>query len=206
MKNRILMRIDFQNDFVHPRGCLSINSPELIKNHEKFTDNLQSDMFEYIIDSYDTHFAQNYNKTLEAESFPLHCVYQSWGWNSAAPFKDNIKVVPIFKSTTNIWNEKKTYEVLAQDFSDKEVYLCGVLSDICVAQALNGLLKRGAKVVILEDLCQGLERQIPDIIQDYENFTASGQLKVINSAQFFRSCLNAKKIKHNLVQPQSKGF
>lgn len=201
MNNRILMRIDFQNDFVHPRGSLTINAPELIEKHQKFADNLQSGMFTRIIDSYDTHFAQTYPDTLEARSFPPHCLYNSWGWHSAAPLKDNIEVINIYKSTTNIWNEKRAYEILSGDWQDKEVYLCGVLSDICVVQALNGLLKRGAKVSILEDLCQGLEKQIPEILsmETYRPYLDNGQLRSVTSAQLFRTTLLDKKIEHNLV-------
>lgn len=201
MTNRILMRIDLQNDFVHPHGKLTINAPELIARHQKFADNLQSCMFNKIIDSYDTHFEQTYLQTLEAKNFPPHCIYNSWGWHSAAPLKDNIHTVSIFKSTTNIWNEKNAYDILNGDWQEKEVYLCGVLSDICVRQAMNGLLKRGAKVALFEDLCQGLERQIPEIISDeiYRPYIHSGQLRSLTTAQFFRSALLDKKIGHNLV-------
>lgn len=45
--------------------------------------------------------------------------------------------------------------LLQQDLRDKEVYLCGLLSDICVQQGMDGFLRRGAKVTVLEDLCQG---------------------------------------------------
>lgn len=208
MNNRILMRIDFQNDFVHPQGDLSICNQNLIERHQKFCANLQAGMFDTIIDSYDTHFSQNYRQTIESQNFPLHCAYETWGWQSAAPFKDNIKVVNIFKSTTNIWNEKRAYSALSQDFADKEVFLCGVLSDICVIQAMNGLLKRGAKVCVFEDLCQGLNEQIPDIVSrpEYTDALQSEQLKSITSAQFFRSELLNKKIEHNLVTPTSKEF
>ena len=41
MNERILARIDFQNDFAAPEGALSINNPELIARHQRFADNLQ---------------------------------------------------------------------------------------------------------------------------------------------------------------------
>ena len=77
MNNRILMRIDFQNDFVHPHGALSINSPELIERQQKFADSLFPTSFDKIIDTYDTHFAETYGETSEAANFPLHCVFGS---------------------------------------------------------------------------------------------------------------------------------
>lgn len=201
MNNRILMRIDFQNDFVHPHGALSIEAPELIEKQQKFADSLFKGSFDKIIDTYDTHFQETYGQTIEAMSYPLHCVMGSWGWQQAAPFKPELNVTKMYKSTTNIWNEMRQYRDLAADWHDKDVYLCGVLSDVCVQQAMNGLLKKGANVVVLEDLCQGANRQIGDILQDevYKPFIESGKLKTINSAQFFRQNLIEKKIAHNLV-------
>ena len=201
MNNRILMRIDFQNDFVHPHGALSINSRELIERHQKFADSLFPTSFDKIIDTYDTHFAETYGETHEAVNFPLHCVFGSWGWQQAAPFKPELNVTKMYKSTTNIWNEAHAYRDLAESWNGKEVYLCGVLSDICVLQAMHGLLKRGANVVILEDLCQGAKRQTGEILRDdrYLSFIEQGKLKSITSAQFFRTTLLDKKIQHNLV-------
>ena len=197
----ILMRIDFQNDFVHPHGALSINNQELIDKHQQFADSLFNNCFDKIIETSDTHFAETYQNTLEAESFPLHCIFGSWGWQQAAPFKPELKVVKMYKSTTNIWNEVKNYKDLTDDWQNKNVYLCGLVSDVCVKNAMNGLLKRGANVIIIDDLCQGLNKQISDILQEetYQPFIKDGKLKNITTAQFFRCALLKKKIKHNLV-------
>ncbi len=206
MTERILMRIDFQNDFVHPQGKLTIADNDLIYRHQKFANSLQKGMFNTIIDSYDTHFQETYNHTLESQNFPPHCIFGSWGWHSAAPLKENIENIKIFKSTTNIWNEKNAYEILSQDWKDKDVYLCGVLSEVCVYQAMKGLLKRDANVIVIEDLCKGLNAQISDILEhpDFKDFIENGKLKSITSAQFFRQSLLDKKIEHNLVH--QKGF
>ena len=109
MNKRILLRIDFQNDFVHPQGNLTIADEELIDRHQKFANNLFNNSFDEIIDSYDTHFEDTYPNTNEAQNFPIHCVYGTWGWQQAAPFKDGLDVKKIYKSTTNIWNETKAY-------------------------------------------------------------------------------------------------
>ncbi len=201
MTQNILMRIDFQNDFVHPHGALSLNAPELITKHQKFADALFDGSFDKIIDTYDTHFAETYGNTSESDSFPPHCVQGTWGWQQAAPFKPDLAVEKMYKSTTNIWNELKQYRTLQQDWGDTNVYLCGVLSDVCVKQALNGLLKHGAKVVIIEDLCLGANQQIGDILQKeaYQPFIEAGYLRRITTAQFFRKELHNKKVQHNLV-------
>ena len=202
MNNNILIRIDFQNDFVHPYGALTIDAPELIERHKKFAENLFNHSFDKIIDTYDTHFAETYPHTLEAQSYPLHCVFGSWGWQQAAPFKPELEVLKMYKSTTNMWNEVRNYKILSEDWSDKNVYLCGVLSDVCVQQAMNGLLKRNANVILLDDLCQGINMQISDILtQDcYQPFIESEKLRCMTSAQFFRKMLNNRKTECNRVQ------
>ncbi len=204
MNERTLVRIDFQNDFVAEEGNLTINNPALIARHQHFNQSLQKGMFTQIIDAADTHFAETYPNTKEAQSFPPHTIYGTWGWQKAAEFKDNIPVVNLYKSTTNLWNEEKTYAVLQQDWRGKEVYVCGVLSDICVKQAMNGFLSRGAKVTVLEDLCMGANQQMPEIIQQpaYQKAVEAGVLRMMTMQQFFRQVLNEKKSQFNMYQNQ----
>jgi nicotinamidase/pyrazinamidase len=199
--NNILVRIDFQNDFVHQHGALSIDNPELIEKHQQFADSLFNNTFDKIIETYDTHFAETYSNTFEAEGFPPHCIFGTWGWQQAAPFKPELDVTKIYKSTTNLWNEVKNYRVLNENWQNKNVYLCGLLSDICVKQAMNGFLRCGANVIILDDLCQGAEKQINDIFDEatYRPFIEQGKLKSITTAQFFRSQLLNKKVQYNVV-------
>ena len=202
MNNRILVRIDFQNDFIHPNGSLSINNLDLIEKNQQFNNSLQKGMFAEIIDAADTHFAETYFNTKEAESFGLHTVYGTWGWNKAAEFKDNIPVTNIFKSSTNIWNEEKYYPILQQNWQGKDVYLCGLLSDVCVEQAFAGFLKRGANVTLFDDLCQGVQKQLPEIINNdkYAEYVENGQLHLMSTAQFFRRILHEKKQQFNLLR------
>lgn len=202
MNERILVRIDFQNDFIHPKGSLSINNPDLIEKNQQFNNSLQKGMFAEIIDAADTHFAETYFNTKEAESFGVHTVYGTWGWNKAAEFKDNIPVTNIFKSSTNIWNEEKYYPILQQNWQGKNVYLCGLLSDVCVEQAFDGFLKRGANVTLFDDLCQGAQKQLPEIISDnkYRQHIERGQLRLMTTSQFFRRILNEKKQQFNLLR------
>ena len=195
MNERILMRVDFQNDFVDPEGKLTLSDTDLINRQQYFCNSLQKGMFSQIIDVADTHFEETYKATKEAEDYPPHAIYYSWGWHKAAEFKENIPLVNLYKSTTNIWNEEKNYALLQQNWKDKNVYLCGVLSDVCVKQAMDGLLKRGAKVSVLEDLCKGAQKQMSEIVSEpkYTQMLEKGQLRLITSAQFFREIIKERK-------------
>jgi len=206
MNKNILVRIDFQNDFIHPHGALTISNPDLIEKNQQFADSLFNNCFDKIIETYDTHFTETYPNTFEAENYPPHCIFGTWGWQQAAPFKLDLEITKIYKSTTNLWNEVKNYRELSADWQNTNVYLCGLLSDVCVQKAMNGFLKRGANVIVLDDLCQGIKKQISDILQEepYRPFIEQGKLKSITTAQFFRCALLQKKIQHNLVN-QSLG-
>ena len=189
MKEDIFVRIDFQNDFVHPKGALTISAPELIRKHKDFIKKLTSKTFDKYFDTYDTHFKQTFSLTKEALSYPLHCVFKTWGWRNAAPFSSDIKVLKLYKSTTNLWNEKPQYTFLNKSFENTNVYLCGVLSEVCVKEALDGFLKLGGTIYIIEDLCQGLNAQINDILKEnfYQSFIKKGQLHIISSAHLLKT-------------------
>lgn len=201
MKKRIFVLVDFQNDFVQPNGVLTINNPKLIERVQKFANNLQQGMFDEIIITADTHFKETYHQTPESDSFPIHCVYGTKGWEQAVQFKDNIPVSTLYKSTTNLWNEFASYKLLQQNWKGTEVYMAGVLSDICVQQGMEGFLKCGAKVTLFEDLTQGLNRQTPEVVSEpkYKNAVELGGLKSMTTAQFFRRIINEKKCALNLV-------
>ncbi len=189
MEKEIFIRIDFQNDFVHPKGALTISAPDLIKRHKDFVKKLKPHMFDHFLDTYDTHFKQTFPLTKENLSYPVHCVFNSWGWRNAAPLAPHFKTKKIYKSTTNLWNEKPQYTFLNQSFEKKNIYLCGVLSEVCVKEALDGFLKLGANVYIIEDLCQGLNAQIKDLLKEnfYQSFIKKGQLHIITSHQLLKT-------------------
>ena len=185
---KILVRVDFQNDFVNQKGALTINAPELIKKHQTFASQLTRKMFDEIIDTYDTHFDQTYPLTFESKSYPAHCIFGTWGWQHAAPLPKDLPHTPIYKSTTNLWNEMAQYPFLSENFNQTHIFLCGVLSEVCVKQALDGFLERGATVTLIEDLCQGLNEQIKDLIRHtyYRPYLQSGKLHSIQSRELFK--------------------
>lgn len=207
MNQRFLVLVDFQQDFVAENGALTINSPQLVSRVQQFADNLQKGMFEQIIVTRDSHLPETYALTPEADSFPPHCLYGTPGAELAVSLKDNIPVITLYKSTTDIWNELPNYKLLQQDWKGKEIYLAGVLSDICVRKAMNGFLRRGAKVTVFEDLTQGLAVQTPEIIAapQYAGVVDKGYLRQITAAQFFRARLLEKKQQVNRLHSGREG-
>ncbi|MDR1694834.1 MAG: cysteine hydrolase [Lactobacillaceae bacterium] len=186
MKKRTLVIVDFQNDFVHPNGALTVNSPELIERMKQFAKGLQKDMFERILITADNHDKDAYHLIEEAELFPPHCLKGSWGWEYAVDLNDNIPCMTLYKEGNDIWDEEHNYKELQENWEGREVYIAGLVSDICVKKAMDGFLKRGAKVTVFEDLTQGLEKSIKEVISDdkYKSFVASGAVSCITARQF----------------------
>ncbi|MBR2274090.1 MAG: hypothetical protein IJ864_04630 [Alphaproteobacteria bacterium] len=139
MNNNILIRIDFQNDFVHPDGVLSICNMSLIAAHQKFAQQLSANSFAQIIETYDTHFAETYHETIEAQSYPPHCLFGRWGWLQAAPFDSALNVSKLYKSTTNLWNEAVQYKLLNADWCTKKCLHMRFI-ERCMCTAGNGWL------------------------------------------------------------------
>ncbi|MFV0627530.1 MAG: isochorismatase family protein [Alphaproteobacteria bacterium] len=195
MKQRIFMLVDFQNDFVDIDGALSVKNPELIERTQRFADCLQKTMFDEILVTADTHNPHTYPMSQEAKSFPPHCYEGKWGWEQAVQLKDNIPSRLLRKSGYDIWQEEKKYPELQQNWQGKEVYLAGLVSDVCVQKAMDGFLKRGAKVIVFEDLTQGLQKQMNGIVAEdkYMNDVANGNLRLMTTKQFMRSMLAEKK-------------
>lgn len=191
MKN-IFALIDLQNDFIAPDGKLTVNAPELVQKTQDFINRTRSRFDEYLV-TYDTHFNETYASTFEAGSFPPHCIYGTQGWQVPVKFPIHATVHSLIKATTNLWAEEHQYPTLKEDLKNTTFYVAGVCSDICVIQAIDGMLKRGAAVVVLRDLTKGFTREIDEVVKTpiYRRLIARGQLKIVNSQDVFNNARRA---------------
>ncbi len=194
MNKKILFLIDFQNDFVAPDGLLSINNPALIKKGQSFMDNLPKTAFENIIVTMDTHFKSTWNSTIESKSFPLHCEYGTDGFDLAIKLKSDLPVRILYKSTTDIWAEATQYSCLNEDFSDKDIYLAGLVTEICVKNALDGLLKKNPhSITLISDLTGGIKQSAAELFAEYKD--KHPQLYITTCAEFLENCEQQNPVK-----------
>lgn len=145
--SKILFVIDMQNDFVH--GVLGSEEAKKIVNPMK---HYLSTFDGKIIFTQDTHHASDFETTLEGQNLPLHCDYQSDGWQIIEA------LTPFVKSSNQV--EKPTFgckDLPLQVTHNDDVYFCGVCTDICVIS--NALLLRTAypnmHITCLSNLCAG---------------------------------------------------
>ncbi len=120
MKKRILVIIDFQNDFMRADGALPVNHRKgdlfLIEKMNNFLYSIQEDFFDYALVSYDTHFKEYYNFTLENQlNGTLHCDFNSYGWNLSFDESFLEKKVQntfyICKNTVDIWSKHVDHDM-----------------------------------------------------------------------------------------------
>lgn len=126
---KILVVVDYQKDFVD--GALGFEGAEKIEDEIlKLIDEFQA-RGDFVVFTKDTHPADYLNYT-EGEYLPVpHCIKGSEGWELTDRVKGKSEFKPIFEKYTFPSHELGNYIRGLAPLCD-EVYLCGLVSDICV--------------------------------------------------------------------------
>ena len=161
--NKILVIVDTQNDFID--GVLK--TPQTHQVCDNIIKKIQNWDGERIIGILDTHLSEHYLNTEEGKNIPLHCIYETWGWD----YPDSIcqaLVKYMFAKDENFFLtiEKDTFgsidellAVIEENCLENpfEIHICGVCTDICVIS--NALILRSAfpyaKIVVDANCCAG---------------------------------------------------
>lgn len=159
--NRILVVVDYQNDFVN--GSLGFDGAQDIENNivsliKDFKKN--GDMIYF---TKDTHLP-NYLQTVEGKYLPItHCVKGTKGWDFTYFVQKEVEYYPVI--------EKETFGSLLlgnmlSGLYPSEIHLCGLVSDICVF----------TNAIIVKSACPNAEIYI------HKNATSSNNLDMQEKA------------------------
>ena len=125
--NRLLVVVDYQNDFVD--GALGFKGAELISSNIAKLIKEFRNRGDEVVFTYDTH-DEDYLNTTEGKNLPVpHCIKGSDGWQFYPEINELIGDSKIFEKPgfgskeLGHYIERNNYE---------EIYLCGLVSDICV--------------------------------------------------------------------------
>lgn len=196
MKRNILMTVDYQGDFANPEGKLYVPGAEKIQ--QQIQDNINNEMFDIRIVSFDTHDISEYQDSPESNMFPIHCEFGTDGWklfNIKMPtqkrFDDFVEeIANVFsffeaeddvyftKNKFDIWDGNKDFQSWVFKNLNKDtdnIYIQGVATNYCVFMNAMGFIKRGFKVFILSDAVKA----IPD-----ESMMANERLLRNNGVSF----------------------
>ncbi len=148
MKNKALVVIDYQNDFVY--GALGTQEARSISNNIKTKVKEARTNGNLVIFTHDTHF-DDYLSTREGRWLPVpHCLSESKGWMIA----DNIDDFPHSIVRKYDFGFFGWYDVLSKC---DVVELVGVCTDICVVS--NALILRSLfsdmEIVVDASCCAG---------------------------------------------------
>lgn len=182
---RFVIVVDTQADFMNVDGALSVDGAEaLIAPMQAWLASLRPAETAGVLFTFDSHFADIYQGSAEAEQFPIHCVYRTPGWENVLDADAIDPAIPVYrleKGVFDMWAEPDlavaavaTGEKVARDafFAElkargvSEVTVIGVAADYCVRWAIEGLVARGFEVEVPMGLTRGIARPIEQVIAD----------------------------------------
>jgi len=178
MYKNILVVVDYQYDFVSPEGALYVPEAEtVVSNIQKEIDDPKYDAIVYTMD---THIKEDYEKSEEAKIFPLHCEFNTKGWDffGIKPRNREIKRVVeegvfdkpknfsvndefIFvKDVFSVWEGNSQYEKWVKENSSPETIftVVGVAENYCVYMNAMGYSNTNRKNInIVKDAVKGIK-------------------------------------------------
>ncbi len=163
MSKKILIVVDYQRDFVNPKGALPVPGAESIS--EQIQKEINNPIYDEIIYTLDTHTKIQYKNSEEAKLFPEHCIFNTRGWTlynivPRTPSINRILNEKIFKEPVDfsvkdefifvknkfsIWEGNSHYANFISKRYDKktEFVICGVATNYCVFENAIGYHKIG---------------------------------------------------------------
>ena len=153
MKNKLLIIIDMQNDFVN--GSLGTKSAQDVVDNIYNKILKEQDFYSEIIMTKDTHYS-NYLQTQEGKLLPVpHCIKDTYGHDIVEKLS-NIKSKIIEKHTFGYSNWEYILNKYKKDGLE-EIILVGVCTDICVIS--NALILKSIypdlKITVDASCCAG---------------------------------------------------
>jgi nicotinamidase/pyrazinamidase len=164
--SRAFVDVDTQIDFLFPAGALYVRGAERIVKRVAALNHWAASQGIPVISTVCAH-AEN---DPEFREWPPHCVVGTIGHQKPAitlldkrcsfPNGDTTGAQQILfhKQTVNVW-ENPHWPVLLSDLGATEFVVYGVVSEICVKNAVEGLLARGSQVTVVEDAIQPLSTE-----------------------------------------------
>ena len=167
----ILWEVDTQADFMLPGGKLYVSGAErLIPNIRRLTDAARAGHVLLV-----SHGCIHTPDDPEFQQFPAHCVEGTPGAEfipeartakvAVVPNRESAKLPEDFSQFHQLHLHKHTLDIFESRHAEKlvgrlplhaEVFVFGVVTELCVRFAAKGLLKRGRKVAIVRDAIETL--------------------------------------------------
>lgn len=188
----VVVFVDVQEDFMLSNGKLYVKDAEsIIENLSKIREKSTSNgcRVVYTQDLHDAASKELSDNPDFINTFPHHCMMGTDGakiLNSISPvshfitsfwwIKDNFNYtndlgdIVITKDKFDVFSGNRNTDRIFDDLNPKRVVVCGVCTQVCVDQAVQGLVKKGYEVYVIEDAIKGLPHIAEDsFITDWKN-------------------------------------
>ncbi|MEI8350507.1 MAG: nicotinate phosphoribosyltransferase [Candidatus Omnitrophota bacterium] len=201
----VFMDIDTQYDFVHKTGSLSVSGAGAIVTNLKKLTNFAKQHNILIISSQDTHTKND----PEFKDFAVHCVAGTRGHkkikettlklSKIMPLKKTYSVqeladiasryfqVIFEKSTLSIFSNPNILGLLESIFPDK-IYVYGVVTEHSIKDTIEGLMKEGFSVAIVEDAVKEISSREKEKL--FSLWKKKG-IEFITAQEVFKRCVSA---------------
>lgn len=191
----IFWNVDTQFDFVSPNGKLYVPGAELLKEKwRKLTEIAKSNSL-VVINSADWHYSNSpeiSDSPNFINTFPEHCMANTTGaeyveetnpenpliidWKKESNIREELinpseyRNYIIRKDTFDVFKEHPFTERILKILLPKTVIVYGVTTNICVNDAVVGLVEHVEKVIVVEDAI----KELPNIPLPFENWKKLG--------------------------------
>lgn len=186
MNQRILLVVDAQGDFCRFRGKLYVPGAEhCLPRINAFLRKLVPGRYKYVVFTYDTHQAEGWAETEEGKLYPLHCEEGTPGWHLAVDAAAVSPAIPLYMLAKNVFDMWADDEAMVQTYSGVtgsipdycvprddffnrdpsfiEFDVIGFATDVCVRDAVKGLIERGFRVRVYESMVAGINKTLDQV-------------------------------------------
>ena len=167
---RALLVIDWQKEYIDKNSGYYVNS-----NLEKETSSLNEIIIKWREKDYPVIFIRH-NET-EGENF------LKGSKNAELQDALNVSTTDYFTDKHHISSFYKTnLEKILEDNQISELYICGILTNLCVRSAISDAYDRGFNIKVIKDLCISFNPEIQTFtIEDIKN--TRPEVKMISSSE-----------------------
>lgn len=174
----IFWNVDTQFDFVEPKGKLYVEGAELLKPIWRKLTLLAKEKNFKVVNTADFHYPDSKELAVNPDwvnTFPEHCMADTKGaeyvwetlpevsitfdWDKQYFTLNNVqqfREIVIRKDAFDVFTGNKYTDAIVKMLAPKTVVVYGVTTNVCVAAAVAGLVKRVEKVIVVEDAIKEL--------------------------------------------------
>ncbi len=185
--NTVFWNVDTQYDFMKPDGKLPVNGGEGAEHIEPQLRELTelADRYDVtVVNTADYHTPESEELVFEGEpdldsTFPPHCMENTEGadyigatepedpavfdwrgdYDIAGRLEGTDRDIVVYKDRFDVFEGSPHTEDVVNYLDPDRAFVYGVATDVCVDQAVNGLIERGVEVYAVEDAIEGIDPQ-----------------------------------------------